>query len=1063
MEYDNLSFIEEDLKQFPPAILAQFQRAAPVAREHLSPAQFEKWAGEGIAIARFSFRAWEAALEYFKATPEVLETLSFADFLSWAQVGKELSRDSSALSAAYFRATPGILSFIFPAQIGDWARMGRVFYKETWRSSSLCCNFFEASSNLLRYLRLEEMELFVRFLQAVAEKSYDFADECMVLAEEVLPGIEREGRKAFLDLALVLAQTNWRDAKSYFASGPKILCQIEPGQRNRFLSLAKAIVASDGSHVPSFLFDGSQALGQLDEEHHNRVLHLFEEVMPISRVAAIEFLKSCPTLVHRIGISGTECWFDEGKRVLQRREASGEAFFRLESSKSEQVLERLSSRVELDQVEEVLHMYAKALTGRNAQIFAAESLKDKGIGWTSVEKPSTDGIGVYLPPVVQRYDTKGQNFGWYKVMVTHQAGHLEFGSFDFFFDKEAKLFSNWRFELDSQDRSSITDLERFFNLFADRKLAVDIFTAVEDSRVDYRLKGEYAGIRGNYERIQREALAQRPSISSLPLRQAFLEVLVQMSLEELAEIAFPADMERHLRSAVQIGNRVKSDEATVEDSAEATIRLYTLLIAVPNKMHTEGWQNIDFSQPSLDLGGLEPSMDQFPKRPMPEGDDSPYENPQQVEFRGDFKPELVQLLMKLRKDYSQKDSPPSPLSPEAIRELIEKNTEIEIDNISAGDLSSSISFFLSNLMDEAIKPVPLGPDEESRGERLTSSRGEEEPLAQEERAFLYDEWDFRAHDYKPKWCRVLEKPLGEGSTDFFDNTLKKHARLAARIKKQFEMLAPELFKKIKRLHDGDDFDLDAVIESMVEKNARITPSEKIYWRRNKVQRDISVVFLLDMSASTSEVVEETESFPDPWIYEDPRRYIAWLKTQREEPGAKKSRQIIDVEKESLVLLIGALETIGDRYGIYGFSGYGRDNVEFFVIKDIEKDFSKTVQGRIDKVSPLHATRMGPAIRHATSKLDVQDSKTKILILISDGRPQDQGYGRDSMEKDYAIHDTKMALLEAKRKDITPFCLTVDRAGQDYLKKMCHDIGYEVVWNIESLPKRLPSLYRRLTA
>ena len=170
-----------------------------------------------------------------------------------------------------------------------------------------------------------------------------------------------------------------------------------------------------------------------------------------------------------------------------------------------------------------------------------------------------------------------------------------------------------------------------------------------------------------------------------------------------------------------------------------------------------------------------------------------------------------------------------------------------------------------------------------------------------------------------------------------------------------------------------------------------------------------------------------------------------------------------VEKESLVLLIGALETIGDRYGIYGFSGYGRDNVEFFVIKDIEKDFSETVQGRIDKVSPLHATRMGPAIRHATSKLEVQDSKTKILILISDGRPQDQGYGRDSMEKDYAIHDTKMALLEAKRKDITPFCLTVDKAGQDYLKRMCHDIGYEVVWNIESLPKRLLSLYRRLTA
>jgi len=1063
MEHDNLSSLEEKLRQFSPAILTQFQRAAPAAREHLSPAQFQEWAGEGIAIARFSFRAWEAALEYFKVTPEVLETLSFPDFLSWARVGRELSRDSSALSSAYFRATPGILTFLFPAQIGDWARMGRILYKETWRSSALCCKFFEASPKLLRYLKLEEMELFVHFLQVLAEKSYDSADECLALAEEIFPGVEREGRKPFLDLALVLVQTNWRDAKSYFASGPKILSRVETGQRNRFLSLAQTIAASDSGHVPSFLFDGSQALGQLDEAHHDRLLHLFEEVLPISRATAIEFLKSCPTSVHRIGISGTECWFEEGKRVLQTREEAGEAFFRLESSRSEQVMERLSSRVELEQVGEVLRMYTKALTGRNAQIFSTEGLKDKGIGWTSVEKPTTDGTGVYLPPVVQRYDTKGQNFGWYKVMVTHQAGHLEFGSFDFCFDKEAKLFPNWRFELGCQDRSSITGLERFFDLFADRKLAADIFTAVEDSRVDYRLKREYAGIRKTYERIQREALAQRPTIPSLPLREAFLEVLVQMSLEDLAESTFPAGMERHLRSVVQIGSRVKSAAATVEDSAEATIRLYILLTAVPNKMCAEDWQSIALSQPSPDRDELELSPDQFPQRRTPGGDDSPYENPQRVEFRGDFKPELVQLLMKLRKDYSQKNTPPSPLSPEALRKLIEKNAEVEINNISGGDLSSSIAFFISNLIGEAIKPVPLSPNEERRGERLKSS-GEKGPsLAQGERAFLYDEWDFRAHDYKIKWCRVREKALGEGSIDFFEKTLRKHAGLAARIKKQFEMLAPELFKKIKRLHDGDDFDLDAVIESMVEKAARITPSEKIYWRRNKVQRDVSVVFLLDMSASTAEVVEGTEPLPDPWVYEDPRRYMSWLRAQREELGTKKSRQIIDVEKESLVLLIAALEAIGDRYGIYGFSGYGRDNVEFFVIKGIEEGFSETVQRRIDKVSPLHATRMGPAIRHATSKLEAQESKTKILILISDGRPQDQGYGRDSMEKDYAIHDTKMALLEARRKHIIPFCLTVDRAGQDYLKRMCHDIGYEVVWNIESLPKRLPTLYRRLTA
>jgi len=1061
MEDESFSALEDELKRFSPAILTQFQKAAPLAREHLSPWQLQQWAGEGIALAQSSPRAWEAALEYFKATPKVLEKLSFPDLLSWAQMGRKLHQESAALSSAYFRASPEALELLSPAQIGDWARMGKMLYNKTWRSSSVCCKFFEASPTLLRYLELEEAEQFVLFLEYMAEKFYDYAGECLALAEEVFPRIEKQERKPFLNLALILAQTNGRGAKSFLASGPKLLSRVERGQRRRFLSLAEAIATSNGSHALSFIFDGSQALGKLDETLHSRLLDLFEALLPIHPAAAIEFLKNCPTLVARVGMSGLERWLEEGKRVLQRREEAGETYFRLESSKSEAILERLSSRVELDQVREVLRMYFRALTGMNAQILSTKSLKDKEIGWASVEKPSTEGTGVYLPPFIERYDTKGENFGWYKVMVTHQAGHLEFGSFDFSFDREARLFPNLRCEFGGQERSSVTDMERFFDLFPDRRLAADIFTAVEDSRVDYRLKREYAGIRDTYERVQLEALGQRPPLYSLPMREAFIEVLVQMSLQELREVVFPAEMASQLRAAARIGSKVKAPQATVEDSAEATIRLYALISAIANEMYPQGWQTIDLNQPPQALDELKLSLAGAGHGQAPEGNELSYKSPQGVEFRGDFKPELVQLLMKLRRDYAQKDTPPSPPSPEALMELVEKSAEIEIANLSTGDLSSSIGLFISNLLDEAIKPLPATSDQKGKGKRETKL--EERPLAEEERTFLYDEWDFRARDYKPKWCRVHEKALAEGSTDFFENTLKGHARLAGQIKRQFEMLVPELFRKIKRLHSGDDFDLDAVIESMVEKKAGVTPSEKIYWKRNKVERDVAVVFLLDMSASTSEAAEEAKWAPDPWdTYRDLRGHISWLGVQQELAG-RKSRQIIDVEKESLVLLIGALETIGDRYGIYGFSGYGRDNVEFFVIKDIEEDLSPAAKKRIDKVAPLHATRMGPAIRHATSKLEAQETKTKMLILISDGRPQDHGYGRDSTEKDYAIHDTHMALLEAKRKGITPFCLTVDKAGQDYLRKMCPDIGYEVVWDIESLPKRLPTLYRRLTA
>ena len=161
------------------------------------------------------------------------------------------------------------------------------------------------------------------------------------------------------------------------------------------------------------------------------------------------------------------------------------------------------------------------------------------------------------------------------------------------------------------------------------------------------------------------------------------------------------------------------------------------------------------------------------------------------------------------------------------------------------------------------------------------------------------------------------------------------------------------------------------------------------------------------------------------------------------------------------MIVEALEAIGDSYGIYGFSGYGRENVEFYSIKALDEMFSDRVRKRIDKIEPIRSTRMGPAVRHTIDKLDEYDAKVKILILVSDGRPQDHGYGRDRTEKEYAVHDTRQALLEAKRKGITPFLITVDKEGHDYLGEMCQDIGYEVVSDIESLPRRLPSLYRAL--
>jgi nitric oxide reductase NorD protein len=158
----------------------------------------------------------------------------------------------------------------------------------------------------------------------------------------------------------------------------------------------------------------------------------------------------------------------------------------------------------------------------------------------------------------------------------------------------------------------------------------------------------------------------------------------------------------------------------------------------------------------------------------------------------------------------------------------------------------------------------------------------------------------------------------------------------------------------------------------------------------------------------------------------------------------------------------ALDELGDEYAIFGFSGYGRKEVDFFTIKDFPDEYSAEVKNRIGGLKAQRSTRMGPAIRHAITKLANREQKIKNIILISDGYPQDYDYGEDRTSKEYALEDTMMALDEAARQNIHTFCITVDRAGYDYLREMCHPSRYLVIEETRELPRELPKIYRRLT-
>ena len=215
--------------------------------------------------------------------------------------------------------------------------------------------------------------------------------------------------------------------------------------------------------------------------------------------------------------------------------------------------------------------------------------------------------------------------------------------------------------------------------------------------------------------------------------------------------------------------------------------------------------------------------------------------------------------------------------------MLEKSVEIEIDQASEGEITNSASMFVDNLMGQ------IGQDQQEpgKGQNVDTSPPAGGPLqADDAKTFLYDEWDFRANDYKPNWCSVKERVMEEGTVDFYEKTLQEYSLLQSQIKRQFELLAPEMFRKVRRLPDGDDIDYDAVVEAMIEKATGNSPSDKIYWRRNKIQRDVSVAFLLDMSASTAEAIDDARKAVDDWSPpDDPREYLAWLRARREEGAA----------------------------------------------------------------------------------------------------------------------------------------------------------------------------------
>ncbi len=1119
-----LNLIHRELANLPSPVASNFERARQELSGRMTEEKLLEWAEVGLGISRRTVRAWEAAAEMFKVSPDVQRHLPTGQFINWAKTGDVLCSDSPSLAGAYFRASPESITRLRPRYISDWAQACRGIYRGTWKSSALACRLFEATPELLKPLSFEEFRRFCEFLKETSRRSYDMAGELLTKGLALFPQMGKDSG-AFIALANTVAVASWRHTNSLFDAAQGSLVDLPAVHRSTLIGFVSRLASKDGIDPANTMLDGVRALNKVDMESREHLIDLSHQIASVSTPSSSAFLKTVPQVLERITFPQMVEWQQRGLNVASDNSEAGAAYFRNESAESHQTIESLSSSIELERVKDILRMYCRMLAGQEIEVQPSQQLVDKKIGWFQGELPTTEGTTIYLPKVINRHQKKDSNFGFFKVISTHQTGHIEFGSFQFRFDAPSNLFRDIRPELRGEagpsdvqgsDQTAIetpedrvgrdlpqtaseeklaaaTPMTRFFDMFPDRKLGSDVFTILESTRVDSKVMIDYQGLAASYQTVQEDALDSRPGISELPAREALVEFMIRVSLGQTSELMTP---KKHRETALKLRRLVqvmRNEIASVEDAAEATIRGCALLAEVNNEeLDEDEFENLDDDDEDSDSGDDEEPEDvqgiieQFVKSMVPgdtlgdedvpsdDGeesesmDDQDYSSPQDVDYRGEFKPELSQLLSQAQlvegAEFADESGEMTPLSQEQLEQMMKNSSDFELQEGGAEgqEMSPELTEMMENLLKEMqrretqAQSQPSGPMQ-----HVDEDGGPLSPASVDQ--FVYDEWDFRANEYRPRWCMVHEKEMSGGDASFYYDTLIERASLLQMIKKQFELVMPEMYRKQKRLEDGEELDMDSTLEAIIDIRAGATPDDKLYWRRNKTERSVAVAFLLDMSASTAEAIEEAKRPNDDWgAPDDPVEYMVWLRSRRSEGLRKSYKRIVDVEKEGVVLLVNALETLGDDYGIYGFSGYGRENVEFYIIKDLDEKFSPEIPRRIDRIAPLHATRMGPSIRHAAQKLADQDARSRFLFLISDGRPQDRGYSREGVEKEYAVHDTRMALIEARRNGIVPFCLTVDKQGHDYLRLMMDDFNYEVLPDVSLLPQRLLMLYRSLT-
>ena len=970
---------------------------------------------EGVLVLldELAAQAPKAAKGAIDALADMQRREVLAEVLPWLDLGVAIAEDSGALALRFFKESPLLLGLLDPPT--------RMIVLETGleladRNANVAVEFIRVAPEAVGVLPTADWSTWMDLACELAETDFALAVEYIRQIPSIARVLSFEGVHAWVQFGTKLIVENslgkpdYLGALEFFRTSPAILDDIpERAQRNDVIRLGAQMAERSPEAGIAVLSEAPTILRRLPtEEWRTQVLRYGLLVAERDADTALAYIRRCPELVALIGAGEGakekfQAWFASGMEVLEYSLDGGRAYFAMETEKALGAVSQALSGVPLRQIARRIKLFAQALCGRDLRIYdLPESLESTQPMVRATV--SEDGRSIGLPSIVRRYPTFDENVRLYMVMAAHEVGHLEFGTFELPITRLQDLIQDLGQRYARPASKGARTLGDVFARYPQPGLIRDLWTLVEDARVEYLLRAEYPGLSRDLATMAKDAVNVRSLAHGMTVRELVVDQLLLLSTADAASVTVPAVIKDEVDQLWTLSQTISHPLATAEDAVRLADRLYVRMDELLVRQETASAQEeSDAQEQSIPAPkSSEDFSDTY--RPMDNWD-----------YRGAMDPNLV-------RDRTES-------SPEQAAGSGRGDSEGGAG--LAGDSGGSSGAGTARSQQTSEDVLVPGRRQPSLVEEVLAVEGEglrpENDKIGAVKAVRYHEWDAAIQDYRMNWCRVVEREAIEGSSDFVEDTLAAQGGTVRLLRRYFESLRPPELRRIPGQLDGEDLDMDAVIGRLADLAAGIEPSDRIYVRREKWERDVAAAFLVDLSGSTSRQVDQ-------------------------------GRRIIDIEKQGLVLLCEALTAIGDQFAVYGYSGQGRHQVDFVVVKGFDELVTGRAGAKLGGIMPLQQNRDGAAIRHATSKLLARQAKTRILVIISDGRPLDDGY-----KEDYSLEDTRMALREARARGIEPVCITIDKQADPYLRRMYGDVRYVVIDRVEGLPEKLPRIYHRLTA